>query len=200
MSTNFIETGAFFSVGEEQDWPEVQLHFVTILAPDHRRKLTAGYSVGCHVCVLRPKSRGRLKLASSNLFDAPLIDPNFLGEEADMELLLKGVKKVREIFATPPISEKIINDIFPGAENTTDAQLREVIRNNADTVYHPVGTCKMGTGEDAVIDTQLRVIGVENLRVVDASIMPQVISGNTNAPTIMIAEKAADLIKTSAKV
>lgn len=199
-SSNLIQAGAFYSVNDSpHDWPNIQIHFMQIYAANHGRKLSTKYTIGCHVCILRPQSRGSVSLASSNPLDAPLIDPNFLGEDKDMQDLLAGVKKARQIMATPPLADKVIKDLcFENANS--DADVMEVIRNTADTVYHPVGTCRMGSDDAAVVDTELRVLGIEGLRVVDASIMPQVISGNTNAPTIMIAEKAADLIKQSAAV
>lgn len=198
-TTHFSEVGAFFSVGDDAEgWPDIQLHFIPAYGPDHGRKIESKPAISCHVCILRPKSRGTVKLDSADPTAAPLIDPNFLNEQKDMDNLLKGAKKLRQIMATPPMNDIIINDILC-SDVKTDEDLIEVIRNHADTVYHPVGTCRMGSDPDSVVDTELRVRGVESLRVVDASIMPQLVSGNTNAPTIMIAEKAADIIKNAAK-
>lgn len=198
-STHFSQVGAFYSVGDNaEDWPDIQLHFMPVYGPDHGRKIESKPSISCHVCILRPKSRGDVKLASNNPADAPLINPNFLSEQIDIDNLVKGIKKLRQVMATPPMDDIITNDILC-SEVKSDEDLIDVIRNNADTVYHPVGTCRMGSDKGSVVDTELRVRGVESLRVVDASIMPQIISGNTNAPTMMIAEKAADIIKQSTR-
>ncbi len=194
FSSNFSEGGAFFSVDSDPEWPDTQLHFVISMVENHGRTIKPGYGVSCHVCTLRPESVGTVKLASNDPFDSPLIDPQFLANDLDAERLLKGVKKAREIMAAPPIVNKITEEITC-ANATTNEQLMQIIRERTDTVYHPVGTCRMGSDQDAVVDLDLKVRGVDRLRVVDASIMPYLVSSNTNAPTIAIAEKAADLIK-----
>lgn len=194
-STQYSEAGAFFSVGDDaQGWPDTQLHFIPSYGADHGRKVESKAAISCHTCYLRPKSRGSVSLASSDPLAAPLIDPNFLGDESDLIHTLRGVKKMREIMLSAPLAEHIVSE-FTTAGVHTDDELIEVIRNTADTVYHPVGTCRMGSDQTSVVDLELKVRGVENLRVVDGSIMPELNSGNTNAPIIMIAEKAADLIK-----
>ena len=198
VSSNVAEAGAFYSVcGADPDWPNIQLHFGVGCIQDHGRSRLIGNGFSCHACILRPESRGTVTLASADPFSQPRIDPNFLGDERDATTLLEGVKKMRQIMATPPIARHITKDITTeGAES--DAELMAKIREHADTVYHPVGTCRMGSDPSSVVDPRLRVRGVDGLRVADASIMPRLVSGNTNAPSIMIGEKAADMIREDA--
>jgi choline dehydrogenase-like flavoprotein len=167
---------------------------------NHGRTTVLGHGYSCHVCLLRPLSRGSLTLASKDPFAAPLIDPNFLGERDDVERLVRGFKQMRKLLSQPALTQWGGKESASSIDATSDLQIEQFIRDHADTVYHPVGTCRMGDGKAGqggmdVVDHELRVHGVQGLRVVDASIMPQVVSGNTNAPTIMIAEKAADMIK-----
>ena len=193
-TTNVAEGGAFFSVDDAaRDWPDAQLHFASACVQDHGRKWVSGHALSCHVCILRPDSRGTVTLGSRDPFEAPVIDPRFLDAPADADKLLRAVKRLRGIMAAPAIAPKIREDLTLGRA-TSDAAVLEVIRNTADTTYHPVGTCRMGADARSVVDTELKVRGIEGLRVVDASVMPRIVSGNTNAPTIMIAEKAADMI------
>ncbi|MEX0644727.1 MAG: GMC family oxidoreductase N-terminal domain-containing protein [Parvularculaceae bacterium] len=194
LTSNMAEAGGFLRTDPSLSEPDVQLIFLTVMVDDHGRKhhLGAGYS--CHACVLRPKSRGTVRLASADPLAAPLIDPNFLADDDDLDRLKKGAQAVHRIFGAPALAARGGRRLYlePGAD---DQALIEDIRNRADTIYHPVGTCRMGSDARAVLDPQLRVRGVERLRVADASIMPTLIGGNTNAPSIMIGEKAADLIK-----
>jgi len=165
------------------------------MVADHGRKPRWGTGFSCHVCVLRPESRGRVWLQSADPLAPPAIDPNFFGEEADLETMVAGFRMTKRLLDAPALKALQTSDVYTeGVE--TDEDIRKVLRQNVDTVYHPVGTCKMGVNDPvAVVDPKLKVHGLEGLRVVDASIMPTLIGGNTNAPTIMIGEKAADMIK-----
>jgi len=158
-----------------------------------------GHGYSCHVCLLRPKSRGSVRIDGPDPHDAPLMDPNFLAERDDVDRLVRGFKEMRRILAQPALASQGGRELAVSAQATTDAQIEAFIRRHADTIYHPVGTCRMGPAADDVVDAQLRVHGIDGLRVVDASIMPRIVSGNTNAPVVMIAEKAADLIKAAAR-
>jgi choline dehydrogenase-like flavoprotein len=198
LTSNIAEAGGFVRSRPEEPLPDLQFHFVIGKLLDHGRKSVFGHGYSCHVCLLRPVSRGTLKLASADPMSAPLIDPNFLGEREDIEGMMRGFKLLRRILAQPALSAHGGREIAALAAAQTDAQIEQFIRNEADTEYHPVGTCRMGNGPMDVVDPQLRVHGLQGLRVVDASIMPRLISGNTNAPTIMIGEKAADMIKAAA--
>jgi choline dehydrogenase-like flavoprotein len=195
LTTNFAEAGGFIKSRPEEPLPDLQLHFVIGKLADHGRKTMFGHGYSCHVCLLRPASRGSVTLASADPFAAPLIDPNFFGEREDMDVMLRGFKQLRRILQQPALSAFGGKELPTMAAAQSDAQIEQFIRNHADTEYHPVGTCRMGAGALDVVDAELRVRGVQGLRVVDASIMPRLISGNTNAPTIMIAEKAADMIR-----
>ena len=194
LSTNYAEGGAFFSVGDApQEWPNTQLHFAIARVMNHGRDLKLGYAVSVHSCYLRPESRGTVKLASSDPSEAPLIDPNYLSHPKDIEYMIAGAERTRAIMAEAPMAKYITED-YPAPYIEKDGMLG-FIRNRSDTIYHPVGTCRMGSDEQSVVDLELKVRGVQGLRVIDASIMPTLISANTNAPTIMIAEKLADIIK-----
>ncbi len=197
LSSPVAEGGAFFKSEPSVENPDLQLHFCIGIVDNHGRKLHPGYGFSCHVCVLRPHSRGEVGLMDANPFSPPRIDPQFLSDERDTSLMLKGVRKMRQILEAPALAKYRKKEVYT-AGVTSDQDLLKHIRSRADTIYHPVGTCKMGTDAMAVVDPQLRVHGVDDLRVVDASVMPTLIGGNTNAPTIMIAEKAADMIRRGA--
>ncbi len=168
---------------------------------DHGRKTVFGHGYSCHVCLLRPKSRGTLRLASRDPQVMPLIDPAFLRDPDDTARLVRGFELMRQLLGQPALARFGGVESRASAEARSEAQIEQFVRNHADTIYHPVGTCRMGPaggpGEGAVVDHELRVHGVRGLRVVDASVMPRLVSGNTNAPVIMIAEKAADMIRAS---
>ena len=193
FSSSLAEGGAFIKTDDSLEAPDVQLHFVVSMVEDHGRTKLWGNGFSCHVCLLRPESKGTVKVASKDPSAAPLIDPNYLTDDSDMKVLIKGYKKMMKIMNTEPL--KKFNNIRNPINVNDDKAIEAAIRARSDTIYHPVGTCKMGIDNMAVVDSSLRVKGVQNLRVVDASVMPTLVGGNTNAPTIMIAEKAADLIK-----
>jgi choline dehydrogenase-like flavoprotein len=187
------EAGVFLKSDPAQARPDLQLHFVAGIVDDHARKLHLGHGWSCHVCVLRPFSRGEVGLSDANPLSPPRIDPGFLSDERDADLLHKGVVAMRRILNAPALAKYRKRELYTAG--VEDDALMPLIRARADTVYHPVGTCRMGTDENAVVDAELRVHGLTGLRIADASIMPTLIGGNTNAPTIMIAEKAADMIR-----
>lgn len=194
VTSNYAEAGGFLKTEPSLPAPDVQLHFVVSIAEDHARTLHFAHGYSCHVCLLRPKSRGRVTLRDADPLSPPDIDPAFLEHPDDVEQLVKGFRLTRRLMDAPALSRWRTKDLFTdGVE--TDAQIREVLRRRVDTVYHPVGTCRMGHDTLAVVDASLRVHGVDGLRVVDASVMPTVPGGNTNAPVIAIAEKAVDLLR-----
>lgn len=193
FSSNMVEAGGFVRSSPHEARPDIQFHLIPGLKSHRGRMLEYGHGVSLHTCILRPQSRGRICRRRPD--GPPDIDLGLLSDEADMERMLRGVKIAREILRQEPLSRHGLNEVIPGDHIHDDAGLLDHIRAQTRTVYHPVGTCAMGTGADAVVDPQLRVHGLRGLRVVDASVMPTIVSGNTNAPTIMIAEKAADMIR-----
>ena len=194
ISSTLSEAGGFLKTDQSLDRPDIQHHFVIGLIDDHLRKLHYGYGYSCHVCLLRPSSRGTVSLASAKHDDAPLINPNFLNDSRDVDTLIKGAKMTQNILNTPPLKKYQKREIYGVHSNLTDKEWEQHIRNRADTIYHPVGTCKMGKDPLAVVNSSLKIRGLKNIRVADASIMPTITSGNTNAPTIMIGEKCATMI------
>ena len=195
LTSNFAEAGGFIRSSPEQTRPDLQFHFVVGKIVNHGRNTVFGNGYSCHVCLLQPKSRGSLKLASADPLAAPLIDPAFLADPDDLQRLMRGFKLMRALLQQPALAGFGGQESATSAAARSDEQIEEFIRQHADTVYHPVGSCRMGTGPLDVVDANLLVHGLQGLRVVDASIMPSIVSGNTNAPTVMIAEKAADLIR-----
>ena len=195
LTTNFAEGGGFIKSAPDEPIPDLQWHFVVGKLVDHGRKTVFGHGYSCHVCLLRPKSRGTLRLASADPLAAPLIDPAFLQDPDDMARLVRGFKLTRQMLQQPALARHGGQEAKASASAQSDGEIEQFIRNHADTIYHPVGTCRMGDDPLAVVDARLRVHGVSGLRVVDASVMPQVVGGNTNAPVIMMAEKAVDMMR-----
>jgi choline dehydrogenase-like flavoprotein len=196
MTTPYAEAGGFWRVMPDAPAPDIQWHFVPAMLEDHGRTKVKGHGFSLHACVLRPESRGTVRLGSADAAAPPVIDPNFLAADRDIATLRTGVRLSHRIVEAPPISDYRPKDRYP-IDLADDAALDDLIRNRADTVYHPVGTCRMGADAEAVVDPTLKANGVEGLWVADASVMPRLVSGNTNAPSIMIGERCADFVGTA---
>ena len=194
LTSCFAEFNGFLRLTPDSPKPEIQYEFIVGIALDHGRKLVAKHGVSSHVLLLHPKSRGTVKLASADFADAPLIDFRYYSHPDDLATHVAGVKRVAKFFETPTLRRRVKQDLLT-AHCRSDADWADVIRSQVGTNYHPVGTCRMGLGADAVVDARLRVHGLQGLRVVDSSIMPKICGGNTMAPAIMIGEKGADMIK-----
>jgi choline dehydrogenase-like flavoprotein len=200
LTTNGAEAGGFIRSTPDAAIPDLQFHFTPAHLVDHARNLRSaaatlfGHGYSLHVCKLRPLSRGHVALKSADPAADPLIDPNYLSDPEDMATMVGGVKAARRVLAAHAFDPYRGPEMQPGAQVRSDDEIGRFIRARAETIYHPVGTCKMGRDDMSVVDDMLRVHGLEGLRVVDASVMPALVGGNTNAPTVMIAEKAADLI------
>ena len=194
LATCFAEVTGFLRLALESPKPEIQYYFVFAIALDHGRDIYAKHGMSSHTVLLHPKSRGTVKLASADFREAPLLDFNYLSHPDDLERLVEGNKRVDAVFKTPTMRKRVKRALQTG-HCRTDADWVEVVRKHSGTVYHPVGTCKMGNDAAAVVDARLEVIGLQGLRVVDSSIMPAIPGGNTQAPAMMVAEKGADMIK-----
>ena len=199
LTSVVAESGGFIKSKPCLLRPDLQLHFIPTAFDDHGRglKMLFNYGISIHTCLLRPKSRGSVTLYSSKSSLHPKVTLNMLAHEDDKKDMIQAVKIARSILSQQPLSANNGNEIFPGKGTQSDDEIFEFLKNKANTIYHPVGTCKMGNDDLAVVDNELKVHGIKSLRVIDASIMPTLISGNTNAPTIMIAAKIADVILAS---
>jgi choline dehydrogenase len=198
LSSNIAEAGAFLRTDGRQPTPNIQAFFLPYCLTESPSEAFQPYCHGVSVAfyVTRPASRGRITLASTDPLDQPVIDPGYLSDPADLPQFVEGIKMVRRILSAKPLGDVVGRELGPGAGVRSDAEIAAYVRDRASgTIFHPVGTCKMGTDAMAVVDPELRARGLDGLRVADASIMPTLIAGNTNAPTIMIAERAADLIR-----
>lgn len=197
LTTNVAEAGGFLKTDPSATRPDIQLHFCLGIVDNHNRKIHPSRGFSLHVCVLRPKSRGSVSLRSRDVRKAPVIDPKFLSREEDLDTLVKGTRMAQDILAAPALARYAGKTLYE-ADSRDENKIREFIRGHADTIYHPVGTCRMGSDARAPLDPELRVRGVSNLRVADASIMPTLISGNTQAVSAMIGERAAAFIAKAA--
>jgi choline dehydrogenase len=195
LTSNIAEAAAFIKTKPGLPAPDLEIIFAPVYFLDHGFGNPAGHGFTFGTVLLAPESRGRITLCTSDPFEPPVIQPNYLSSEADLRVLVEGVMLARRLAQTRAFDPYRGTEVVPGLQAQSDQSITDCICAYAQTLYHPVGTCKMGNDPMAVVDAQLRVRGVEGLRVVDASVMPTIISGHTNAPTIMIAERAADLIK-----
>jgi choline dehydrogenase-like flavoprotein len=194
LTSPYAEAGGFVKSAPDVAVPDLQFHFVPAILENHGLDKVKEIGFSAHVCVLRPESRGTVRLASADPAAAPLIDPNFFDDDRDMAVMKAGVRLLHRILAAPPIAKHGGKD-RQATPLDDDAALEQLIRRRADTVYHPVGTARMGSDADAVCDPNLRVCGVTGLYIADASVMPRLISGNTNAPSMMIGERCADFVR-----
>ena len=194
FTSTVAEAGGFIRSRNDITIPDIQLHFAPGMVVDHGRESVWGTGLSCHTCLLRPKSRGEVTLRSADPKDDPKIDPKFLSHPDDMRDMVAGYKKMMKVMNKEPLSKYTSGHVQRPVDLDNDEDIEQAIREDADTVYHPVGTCKMGSDEMSVVNERLKVHKVSGLRVIDASIMPTLVGGNTNAPTIMIGEKASDMI------
>ena len=194
LTSNVVESGGFVDTAGTGR-PDVQFHVLPVLVGDVDRVMPEVHGISIDPCFLRPKSRGRVRAVTANALDPVEFDGGFLSVQDDVDTLVRGLKLARRIMRMPSLQKVVAEELYPGPqEHMPDSELEQFVRQYAKTVYHPVGTCRMGNDPLAVVDSQLRVHGVGRLRVCDASVMPTICSGNTNAPTIMIAERGAEFM------
>ena len=199
MSMGASQVGVFARTRPELETPDIQFHVQPLSADSPGEGLHRFSAFTSSICQLRPESRGRIELSSPDPRAYPALHPNYLATMTDQQVVVAAMKLSRRIARTPTLAPYIKEEIHPGPEVQSDEQLLDHARDIGQTIYHPVGTCKMGSDPEAVVDSRLRVHGIEGLRVADASIMPTIVSGNTNAPAIMIGEKASDMILADAR-
>jgi len=191
--------GAFFKTDARLASPDIQIHFIPFSTDKMGEKLHTFSGFTASVCQLRPESRGSLRIRSADPAAPPEIRINYLASEIDRRANIDGIRILRKILAAPSLKSYVSDEAYPGSKVVSDDDILAYCRQTGSTIYHPTSTCRMGTDALAVVDERLRVRGVDGLRVVDASIMPDLVSGNTNAPVIMIAEKASDMILQDAR-
>jgi choline dehydrogenase len=197
LTSNVAEAVAFIKSSTRLEWPDLELIFAPVPYLDHGGTIPPGHGYTIGVILLQPRSMGTIRLASDDPFAPPLIDPNYMSDPDDLRVMTIGLEHALRLFETSPLAEVTSGWMRPEQPPSSTEELEDGMRRYAETLYHPVGTCRMGIDEMAVVDPELRVHGVSGLRVADASIMPTLIRGHTNAPTIMIGEKAADLLRSS---
>jgi choline dehydrogenase len=201
VASNIVEGGAFWYADKSAATPDLQFHFLVGAGVEEGvPKMGSGSGVTLNSYTLRPRSRGSVTLRSADPRDLPIVDPNFLADPYDLRTSVEGVRQSREIMAQSAFAKYVKQEHFPGGDVRTQAELENYARQYGRTSYHPVGTCRMGGDAQSVVDPQLRVRGIAGLRICDSSVMPRLVSSNTNAPSIMIGEKAAELVRGIAAV
>ena len=199
LSSNIGEAGGFMRINPKSAAPDLQFHFSAQSSDLPGSSLHDFSGFTSSVCQLRPESRGQVTIRSTDPSDSPAIHSNYLMANLDQRIVIRGLKIARQIAAQPALARYIISEYLPGEGVQSDDELLEFARRTSVTIFHPVGTCKMGNDAESVVDGYLRVHGVEGLRVVDCSIMPTLVSGNTHAAAVMIAEKGSDMILADAE-
>ncbi len=201
LAVGINQGGCFMrALPDEAQTPDIQFHVSTLSADMAGGKVHPYSGFTMSICQLRPESRGHIRIRSSDPFEPPEMQPNYLSTELDRRTVIAGMKAARAIAASEAMQPYVLREVKPGPLETTDAQLLAFCRDNGATIFHPTGTCRMGVDPLAVVDTRLRVNGVTGLRVVDCSVMPTLVSGNTNAPAVMLAEKAVDMVREDMKL